>query len=213
MKLSAALLGWMILSGLPNVTVGASLGTLEYDSALRSAPNLAAGEKIFTTCAACHGSTGSGAADGSVPAIGGQHFKFLVRQLVDYRHDKRWDPRMAQFSAKFHLQNAQAIADVASYIAQLDGPWKSSAANEYASHGAAVYSRLCASCHGDSAGGDPAKGIPRLRGQHYEYLVRQLHDTLEERRSNLSRDHVRLLEPFDRQDIVGVAGYLANLAP
>jgi cytochrome c553 len=213
MKRSPTLAVWTVLFGLPLVAFGAATGTREYEAALRSKADSGRGETIYTTCAACHGATGAGTQDGSVPAIGGQHFKVLVRQLVDYRHDSRWDPRMAQFTAKYHLENAQAIADVGAYISQLDGRWESNASNEYPAHGAAVYLRLCSSCHGDNAQGNQRRGIPRLRGQHYEYLVRQMHDSLEERRSNLSRTHIRLLEPFDRADILGVAGYLSTLPP
>jgi cytochrome c oxidase subunit II len=211
MRLKEWIAGATVLWCFPLFACAAADGPRELDSALRATPDLANGAKIYLTCAACHGSSGVGVADGSVPAVGGQHFRVLVRELVDYRHDKRWDPRMAQFSAKRHIPDAQSVADVAAYISGLDAAWVSAPSGADTAHGKELYVRACASCHGLEAGGNGADGYPRLRGQHNEYLVRQMHDVLEERRSNLSRKHVRLLEPLDKADILGVAAYLSNL--
>src|ERR1700694_4479008 len=87
-------LRWVIVAALPLVAHGASIAQQEYDSVLRSKADLVRGEKLFETCAACHGTNGAGASDGTVPAIAAQHFRVLAHELVDYRHDKRWDLRM-----------------------------------------------------------------------------------------------------------------------
>ncbi|MBS0398690.1 MAG: c-type cytochrome [Proteobacteria bacterium] len=42
--------------------------------------------------------------------------------------------------------------------------------------GALLYARNCQSCHGEKAGGDPARNIPTLAGQRFTYLVRQMAD-------------------------------------
>src|SRR6202050_1316585 len=65
----------------------------EFQAVLRAKVDASHGQVLFETCARCHGADGAGAADGSVPAIAGQHFRVLARQLVDYRHDLRWDVR------------------------------------------------------------------------------------------------------------------------
>jgi hypothetical protein len=38
-----------------------------------------------------------------------------------------------------------------------------------------------------------------------------MHDAVEGRRPNFPRDHVRLLEHFERADFVGLADYLTRL--
>ncbi|HEV7985179.1 MAG TPA: hypothetical protein VGP20_03360 [Steroidobacteraceae bacterium] len=53
----------------------------------------------------------------------------------------------------------------------------------------------------------------RIAGQHFPYLVRLLHDALEDRRPNFSGAHVRSLARFDRDGIDGVADYLSRLPP
>lgn len=207
-------LGCVIVAALPFVAHGASIAQQEYDSVLRSKPDLVHGETLFETCAACHGTKGAGVSDGTVPAIAAQHFRVLARELVDYRHDERWDQRMEHFTDEHHLSGAQDIADVAAYISSLPATRSlGRGSGEYLVNGAQVYSRQCASCHGAAAEGDNRQGYPRLAGQHYEYLLRQLHDAVEGRRPNFSRAHIRLLEHLERADFVGVADYLSRLGP
>jgi cytochrome c553 len=186
----------------------------EYDSVLSRTPDRLHGETLFGNCARCHGPNGAGARDGSVPAIAGQHFRVLARQLVDYRHDKRWDERMEHFADTPYVTATQDVADVADYISSLKptGPGVNGDGAEV-EHGARVFAAKCAACHGTQGEGDKLKAYPRLAGQHYPYLLRQLHDAVEGRRPNFSSAHVRLLSHLDRDDFVGVADYLSRLVP
>ncbi len=178
----------------------------------RSTPDLDRGAQLFETCAACHGPQGGGTSDGQVPRIGGQHLSVLWKQLVDYRHDRRWDLRMEHFTDRHHLENAQAIADVAAYIHQLEPrepPGKGS--GKLLEQGAAVYGQLCRSCHGGAGEGDGQHAVPRIAGQHYEYLRRQFYDAVDGRRPNFSPAHIRLLARLDHDAIEAVADYLSRL--
>jgi cytochrome c553 len=186
----------------------------EYDSVLVRIPDRLHGEILYGNCARCHGTNGAGAHDGSVPAIAGQHFRVLARQLVDYRHDKRWDARMEHFADTPYVIATQDLADVADYISSLKptGPGVG-ADGEQVAHGARVYAQRCASCHGEQGGGDKLKAYPRLAGQHYPYVLRQLHDAVEGRRPNFSKAHLRLLASLERDDYVGIADYLSRIQP
>jgi len=175
----------------------------EYRAVLKANIDASHGGILFETCARCHGANGAGQIDGSVPAIAGQHFRVIARQLVDYRHDERWDVYMEHFADFPTLIFTQDVADVAGYITGLArvGP-RAPGSGDHLDHGADLY-----------AEGSDTKGYPRLAGQQYPYLVRQMHDALEGRRPNFSRAHVRLLSRFDRDDIDGVADYLSRLPP
>ncbi len=205
-------LGWLLAALVPFAADAASVAQQEFTSVLRCKPDLAHGESLFETCAACHGADGAGASDGSVPAIAAQPVRYLARELIDYRHDQRWDLRMRHFTDVHHLSSTQDVADLAAYMASLK-PTRSSGqgSGEYLQYGARVYARLCASCHGAAAEGDARKGDPRLAGQHYEYLLRQLHDAVEGRRPNFPRSHKRLLERLQRPELTGLADYLSRL--
>ena len=175
-------------------------------------PNLMHGAQVFERCAACHASDGGGAADGSVPDIAGQHRTVLVKQLIDYRYARRWDPRMEVIAGKHSLTKSQDIADVAAFVSGLAfTPAAMHGDGLDVAHGAEVFASLCASCHGARAEGDAAKVIPRLAGQHYDYLRRQLYDAVDRRRPNFSTDHIRLLSRFERADFAGVSDYLSRL--
>jgi cytochrome c553 len=191
--------------------LAASNAAAEYSQALRSRPNLEHGAMLFRDCAGCHGADGGGSEDGDVPRIAGQHFNVLVRQLVDYRHETRWDIRMEHYAGRRLLSDPQAIADVAAYASTLEdrGP-RGIGDGQYVSEGAALYAQRCAQCHGASGEGNAKEVVPRLAGQHYEYLLRQMYDAVDGRRPNFSRSHVRLLARLERADLIGVADFLSR---
>lgn len=184
----------------------------ELDAALHSTPNLDHGAELFRNCAICHGSSGQGTLDGGVARIAGQHVSVIAKQLVDYRHDRRWDIRMEHFADQHHLVNPQSIMDVASYVHQLSADVAPGVGDgELAQHGSDLYAERCASCHGLSGEGNAAKRIPRIAGQHYEYLMRQIYDAVDGRRPNMGHAHVRMFAKLDRDDIVGVSDFLSRL--
>jgi cytochrome c553 len=200
-----------IAAFLPLLAYGMSNARLELLEVLRSRPNQDRGAELFDTCSACHGSSGTGTHDGEVPRIAGQHVSVVAKQLVDYRHDRRWDLRMEHFTDQHHLADAQAIADVAAYINQLKiDSAPGIGTGELVERGASLYSQRCQSCHGRSGEGNAKRQIPLIAGQHYEYLVRQIHDAVDGRRPNFSVTHIRLLARLQRDDIVGLADYLSR---
>lgn len=197
---------------LPASVHGVSPVQQEFMDAARREANLARGAELFETCAACHGVDGGGTLDGQVPRIAGQHASVLLKQLVDFRHARRWDPRMEHFADRHHLADAQAIADVAAYVSRLDRERPRGEGNgELLGHGAATYGRLCMKCHGPAGEGEARSAVPRIAGQHFEYLRRQIYDAVDGRRPNFSAAHIRLLARLDHADIEAVADYLARL--
>lgn len=186
----------------------------EFLQALRSTPSMDRGAELFDTCAACHGTSGAGTRDGAIPRIAGQHHSVVAKQLVDYRNDRRWDPRMEHFANQHHLADSQAISDVAGYIQHLEtSSTPGVGTGELVEHGGSVYVQRCQSCHGSAGEGDAKTLVPRIAGQHYEYLRRQFYDAVEGRRPNFSLKHVRLFAGLERDDIVGLADYLSRMRP
>ena len=202
-----ALIPWAVST----TATAANTARSDFDRALHAKANLQHGEELFQTCATCHGPTGNGADDGSIPRIAGQHFRVLVRQLVDYRYEMRWDIRMEHYAGRGLLKDAQSIADVAAYVAQLarDAP-RNVGDGSLLRHGAQVYAQRCAECHGPKGEGERLVLVPRVAGQHYAYLLRQMYDGVDGRRPNFSAAHVRILARLERDDIVGVADFLSR---
>ncbi|MEP7243759.1 MAG: c-type cytochrome [Gammaproteobacteria bacterium] len=211
-RLRHLLLAAISCSGLlPIGAVAAGSTQQEFMAVLRVMPNLERGAELFRQCAACHGPSGNGSEQGDVPRIAGQHFNVLVRQIVDYRHDTRWDIRMEHYAGRNVLGDAQAIADVAEYVSRLarDRP-RNVGDGKLVEHGAEIYAKRCAGCHGPQGEGDDPGSIPRLAGQHYEYVLRQMYDAVDGRRPNFPRQHIRLLAHLERDDLVGIADFLSR---
>jgi cytochrome c553 len=204
----------LIVIALSTAAYSAAIAPEEFELALRDKPDIAHGEQLFASCAACHGPDGAGVSVGIVPAIAGQHYRVIVRQLIDYRHDKRWDARMEHHADDHNLGDTQNVVDVAAYVSSMKPAHSDGVGDgEFVGHGARVYARSCASCHGAAAEGQDRQRYPRLAGQHYEYLLRQMHDAVEGRRPNFPQEHVRLLRHFQREEFMGVADYLSRLNP
>jgi cytochrome c553 len=188
----------------------------EFIDAAQLEPNLERGAKLFQTCAACHGDDGRGTADGEIPAIAGQHGSVLLKQLTDFRHDLRWDERMHFFTDRHHLAGPQELTDVAAYVASLPRfptSGKSIGDGSSLGKGASVYFRECERCHGPLGEGDVQMYWPRLAGQHYVYLLRQLQDTAHDRRPGMNPAHVQMLGRLSPEEMRGVADYLSRVSP
>lgn len=207
--LASALLLVVLLT---SESIAVSTSQQELEAVMHSTPNLDQGAQVFRTCAMCHGRDGGGTADGLVPRIAGQRSSVLRKQLIDYRYDRRWDLRMQSIAGRHDLPTPQAIADVTAYVSQLDRePAIGTGDGTLVRQGAASYARQCVRCHGVDAQGDATRVIPRLAGQQYEYLRRQIYDAVDGRRPNFSSAHIRLLAHLDHDDIHALADYLSRL--
>lgn len=188
----------------------------DFRSAIELEPDAAHGAGLYAPCAACHGADGRGCPDGSVPAVAGQHVSVLVKQLVDFRHDRRWDERMKNFASQHHLSGPQDLLDVAAYAEGLPRwpPLEGGTGDGSTLHrGNLVYHRDCASCHGPLGLGELRRMRPRLAGQHYRYLMRQLEETATGQRPGMDDEHVKLIGALSMDERAGVADYLSRLSP
>ena len=184
----------------------------ELDFVLGRRPDPGSGAKSYETCAACHGSAGEGVNDGSVPAIAGQPLGVVAKQLVEFRAGTRVDSRMQHFADTTHLSYSQEIADVASYISQLPPRDGSPPANDVlVTRGAMLYLRKCERCHGTMAEGKEAGFAPRLAGQHAEYLMRQLEQTLVSVRPAMREAHAAVTGSLTHDDIAALVASLSSL--
>jgi cytochrome c553 len=179
-------------------------------------PDLKHGKELYQTCAACHGEDARGTSDGEIPAIAGQHGSVLLKQLTDFRHEQRWNERMQNFTDRHHLPTPQDLTDVAAYVASLPRfppSAKGIGDGKSLGEGASVYFRECERCHGPLGQGDLLMNRPRLAGQHYAYLLRQLEDTAANRRPGMDRAHVDRIKALSSSQMRGVADYLSRVSP
>ncbi len=205
------LAGWLICAalGMPAFSAEGQQRELEY--VLGTKPDAVRGARLYETCAACHGQRGEGVPDGLIPAIGGQHYLVIAKQLVDFRAELRSDMRMQHFADTRHLAYSQQIADVSAYISRLPPPAPATAIpGDALARGGAVYARRCERCHGAVGEGNAEDFMPRIAAQHAAYLRQQLDEAGAGRRRSMIRSHADFARSLSDSDKDAVAAYLAG---
>ncbi len=184
----------------------------EIRSALELTPNISNGKRIYPLCASCHMKSGWGKPDGSFPVIAGQHREVLIKQLSDIRAKDRVNPTMYPFTDPASIGGAQAIADVTAYIAQMsptDNPGKGD--TQQVSHGEKLYQKNCQQCHGEKAEGNAQAFYPKLKRQHYAYLLRHMKWIQDGYRKNSDPLMVDVIKPLQQNELEAIADYLSRL--
>jgi cytochrome c553 len=130
-------------------------------------------------CEGCHGAEGR-SADPAVPTIAGQQQSYIEVRLKVFRARSRRDSGAHEYMCGISsawLMNDQIITGLASYFSsQAPAPGQPSDPAVMAT-GKQLYEKgspepACAGCHGVNAEG--LSVVPRLAGQHAQYLVRQM---------------------------------------
>lgn len=163
-------------------------------------------------CAKCHGPTAQGNAVKRIPALAGQRFAYLVRQLADFSGAQRDSATMHAVVSQPRLREPQTWADVAAHLNGLELTRRAQTGDGlHSALGRGIFHEQCASCHGSDARGDSGGFVPSLRSQDYGYLAGQMHKLAAGHRHNVDENLVRFLASFDDQEIAGVADYLSRL--
>ena len=196
---------------LPILASAAGSARSEYARVLQAKPDEVRGAQLFSQCVSCHGADGGGETDGSTPRIAGQHYRVIARQIVDFHYGKRWDFRMEGMADRQYIKGAQDIADVAAYVSKLARHGnRGIGSGEFVVEGSRIFAQQCESCHGRDAEGNAERGVPRLAGQHYSYLVRQMYDAVDGRRPALPALHSQRTEPLNNEEVRAVSDFLAR---
>ena len=163
-------------------------------------------------CAGCHGVHAQGDAGRAIPALAGQRFAYLVRQLADFSGAERDSHAMHRVVSQKELREPQTWVDIAAYLnrSPLSTRARTGDGTQLAL-GRGIFHEQCAPCHRGDARGNGDGFVPSLRNQHYPYLAAQLHKLGDGHRHNVDEDLVRFLGSFSDQDIRATADYLSRL--
>ena len=166
-----------------------------------------AGERKAAVCAACHGDGGN-STNPAVPSIAGQPEKFIATALFMFRAGNRQDPQMTPMAKP--LSNAE-MNDLAAYFAaQKPAPPRHQTSAENAKAGPELAKKFnCTQCHGPRLVG--LQQMPRLAGQHYEYLRAQLLAFRAGKRADLDGNMTAAAQALSDKDIEVLADYIAGL--
>ena len=171
------------------------------------AQDIEAGKKKAEACVACHGATGNSPI-GAFPTLAGQTARYLYLQLKDYKEGRRKNPMMSPIVAGLEKQD---MHDLAAYFAsQKQARTGFKADPERVKAGAAkAEESLCAMCHlGGMAGQNE---VPRLAGQHPEYIMTQLKNFKARERTNDAGNMTSLAQTLSEEDMTNLAHWISAL--
>jgi cytochrome c553 len=181
--------------------------------ALKADTHIERGSELFDRyCARCHGEHGLGDANQGVPALAGQRFAYLIRQLANFTGDERDSSTMHGVVRDQEIRNPQSWADIAGYLnhSTVASPSQPGPADDL-KLGRTIFQEQCAACHGADAGGDVDGFVPSLRHQHYMYLLLQMHKLASGYRHNVDEGLLLFLRGFDDREMSATASYLSRL--
>lgn len=172
-----------------------------------------AAARAMTTCQNCHGPRGDSLL-ATFPRLNGQQADYLAAQLKSFRAHTRSDPHAVAYMWGMAAQLDDAlIADLAKYFAaqpptapQSGGALSAEGEKIFRSGAAADGVPPCQACHG--AHGEGTGVVPRIAGQHADYLKKQLEAFRSTLRENAVM-HANTTNMTDRE-IEAVVSYLAN---
>jgi cytochrome c553 len=179
--------------------------------ALRAKGDPVRGEITFEICQGCHRVHALGRADGSYPRLAGQHDTVLIKQMTDVRAGRRRNERMLPFVDK-HVVSPQDIADIAAFLTRLPVPADNGKGpGTDLPKGAAIYLDQCATCHGRAGEGDANRFYPRVSGQHFKYLLREMIDIRDGARLNANPKMIGVVKHYADSELEAAADFMSRL--
>ncbi|WP_419603863.1 c-type cytochrome [Thiolapillus sp.] len=159
------------------IVIAALVAGLGSFGSAMAAGDAAAGKTKSAACAACHGADGNSGVNPLWPKLAGQHPKYIMKQLHDFKATKRKDATMAPMAAPLKDQD---IEDLAAYFSSQTRTVGEAAADKVAlgqktyRGGSSNGAPACSGCHGPVGGGNDAANFPRISGQSAAYVAKQL---------------------------------------
>ena len=187
----ALLGGWLAVAGLP----------------ASARADAEAGKAKAQVCVACHGPMGNSTTP-DYPILAGQTARYLYLELKDFKEGRRNDPRMSPMAANLSREDMQDLADYFAAQKLVPVPYNADGASIEAGRKKAA-EVLCTMCHLGGFSGQ--NEIPRVAGQQYQYIVKQLQDFRSHTRTNDAGNMASVTRNLSDEDIRNLAAYINNL--
>lgn len=166
------------------------------------------GRQKAQVCAACHGADGNSPSS-AVPSLAGQPRQFIVTALYMFREGRRKNALMSPFAEK--LSNAD-FNDLAAFYSSLKmaPPGRTTTPEKMAQGKAISEKNNCVACHTATLVGQ--QQMPRLAGQHYDYLLDQLKQFKASTRGDMDGTMTSAAQGLSPADIEILAEYMSTLS-
>ncbi len=173
-------------------------------------PDIVRGQVMFRQCALCHGQRGQGIIGGKYPRIAGFPEYYLMNALRDYQAGRRgYDAMLVVGGLKTY--DDRQLMDLSGYIAQLEIDLSVPIPEQgNARGGSRKYRNDCRTCHGRRAEGLSRKDSPPLRGQYYQYLLRQIALFRSGERIHADDPEDETFDIYDESDVFDILAFVAS---
>jgi cytochrome c553 len=158
-------------------------------------------------CAACHGPNGQ-SANPVWPSLAGQTARYIELELRDFQAGRRTDPLMSPIAKTLSAQDVQALAENFGSQRPMSSSYSGDGAKIAQGKTIAADSQ-CTMCHLGGFSGQ--NEIPVAAGQQYQYLVKQLEDFRDGRRTNDAGTMKAYTQGLTDAQIDELAQYITNL--
>jgi cytochrome c553 len=166
----------------------------------------ASANELIGTCEVCHGESGASTQQ-QYPILAGQEFYYLYVQLKDFKSGLRSDPIMGPLASALDQDTMKLVA---TYFSEKQWPPTNISVDEQNSNTGrtVIAAGQCVACHLGAFHGNSR--VPRLAGQHPDYLAKTMLDFKSRARNN-APDKGSLLATFTDEQLKAVAQYLGAL--
>jgi len=188
--------------------IALAMATLLLASPASGQDEFASVRETIQTCTACHWDGGASPRVPENPILAGQQYYYLYLQLKDFKSGARKSDIMGPLAQPLQPEQMKLLAQ---FFSKQKWPAIGHAAKDGNVQIArrAEESAGCIGCHlGDYRGNS---AVPRLAGQHPEYLQRTMLDFKNKVRTNATA-MVDLFGTFSEQDIAALADHLGSLS-
>jgi cytochrome c553 len=174
--------------------------------------NFEQGKEKAVVCGTCHGVDGNapgGAPPGEAyPDLAGQTARYIYLQLKDFKEGRRKNPLMSPMVANLSKQDMLDVAEYFSKQKHLPSTFTEDAAK--AAEGKKVAdAALCTMCHLGGFSGQ--NEVPRVAGQEYDYVVKQLRDFRAKQRTNDAGNMTSVSKGLTDAQIEALGHYITSL--
>ncbi|MEO8417415.1 MAG: c-type cytochrome [Methylophilaceae bacterium] len=164
-------------------------------------------------CMSCHGPNGN-STNGKYPSLAGQKTTYIYLQLKDFMQGRRSDPEMSAIAAT--IADKTEALELAMFFGSLP-PFQrnTEAENTFkpdstkVAAGKVIADRtICTMCHGDAFKG--MGDVPRVQGQQLQYVMKQIKDFRDGRRTNDGGSMKGALGPLTDDEVENLVNYIAS---
>jgi cytochrome c553 len=178
----------------------------------QAAPTASDGSRLYAPCVVCHQPNAWGSPDGSIPNLAGQQKRYLEMQLKLFASGARVDAAMQVVTAHPKSADQSDFSALSSYLSALAwNPAPAKGAGEHLRVGQELYTHICVACHGSDGRGQASNRVPRIAGQHYPYLRRQVEEAARLHRDLAPPEMTSALRGMREPEKDALADYVSRL--